>query len=309
MSANASEHSAIQFKGWTIPGPKRLPKGLNHYGTPHEAVEPLVKEVEDQVGEPVTLDGLSGHFKIFQLKQGHRYSTDDVLVAWYGTQACNTVSRHLDLGTGIGSVGMMVNWRLQGVQSLGIEAQEKSVKLCLRSLELNGIADRYLVKKGDLRNAKIDGILGPDDQFDLITSSPPYFHKDSGILGNHPQKVDCRFEMRGTVLDYAQLAANHLAPGGVFVTVFPIDPSFQKERVFLAAENAGLHIFRWRPISLKAGESPLLGVFAMIKKTDLPEDLRRETWCEPELIIRDEKGKVTPEYRCIKLSMGLPPTA
>jgi len=32
-----------------------------------------------------SLDAISGHFRIFQLRGGHRFSTDDVLTAWYGT--------------------------------------------------------------------------------------------------------------------------------------------------------------------------------------------------------------------------------
>ena len=34
-----------------------------------------------------TLDALSGHFRIYQLRRGHRFSTDDLLTAWYGTSA------------------------------------------------------------------------------------------------------------------------------------------------------------------------------------------------------------------------------
>jgi hypothetical protein len=47
-----------------------------------------------------TFDAISGHFRIFQLEAGHRFSTDDVLTAWYGTSWAPSASRVLDLGRG-----------------------------------------------------------------------------------------------------------------------------------------------------------------------------------------------------------------
>jgi hypothetical protein len=51
----------------------------------------------------------------------------------------------------------------------------------------------------------------------------------------------------------------------------------------------------------------LLGLFAMVRSTDLPEKMRDETWTEPELTIRTKNGEVHPEYRAVKLSFGFPP--
>ena len=66
------------FKGWTRPGP-RPPAG-----------------VEREPGE--TLDGLCGRWRIFQLEKGNRFSTDDLVTAWYGTTWCPSVERIADLG-------------------------------------------------------------------------------------------------------------------------------------------------------------------------------------------------------------------
>ena len=50
-----------------------------------------------------TLDSVGGHFRLFQLKDGHRFSTDDVLTAWYGTTWCPSARTALDLGSGAGA--------------------------------------------------------------------------------------------------------------------------------------------------------------------------------------------------------------
>ncbi len=275
------------FKGWAKPGPVPAPAP------------------EIQVEEGETLDALCGHFRIFQYRDGHRYSTDDVLTAWYGTLCCPTAARALDLGSGIGTVGMMAAWRLQGARFVTVEAQDISVRLARKSVRLNGLESRYEIRQGDFREP---AILSPDEKFDLVTGSPPYFPLGSGILGNHPQKVACRFEVRGCVQNYCEVAARHLDWGGVFACVFPVDPVQQLERVKEGARAAGLTIVRQRNIVLREGNEPLLAVFAMMRSEHLPEPLREQTWVEPDLVIRDASGRASAEYIRVKLSMGMPPT-
>ncbi|MEO6182710.1 MAG: methyltransferase [Verrucomicrobiota bacterium] len=276
------------FKGWTKPGP--IPPGARGAGP---EVEP---------GE--TLDAISGHFRIFQLTNGHRFSTDDVLTAWYGTSWCPTASSALDLGSGIGTVGLMAAWRWQGVRFVTVEAQEESVRLARKSARWNGLEERYEIRCGDFRH---ENVLRAGERFDLVLGSPPYFPLGSGVEGDHPQKIACRFELRGTIADYCVTAANHLERGGFFACIFPIAPVEQENRVQEAAAAAGLSIVRARPIVLREGERPLLGLFGMMRSQDLPEPMRTQVWTEPPLIIRTSNGAVHPEYSAVKLSFGFPP--
>jgi tRNA1Val (adenine37-N6)-methyltransferase len=146
-----------------------------------------------------------------------------------------------------------------------------------------------------------------DERFDLILGSPPYFPPGSGVEGDHPQKVACRFELRGDITDYCRAAARSLDRGGLFACVFPVTPDAQHARVKQAAMSSGLSVVRWRPVVLREGERPLLGLFAMMRSTDLPPAIREQTWSEPPLIIRTEDGAVHPEYAAVKLSFGFPP--
>ncbi len=274
------------FKGWTRPGP--VPPGAL------QAVAVAPNE---------TLDYISGHFRIFQLRDGHRFSTDDVLTAWYGTTWCPSAGRVLDLGSGIGSVATIAAWRLPGARVVTVEAQEISVALARRSMEYNGLAARCDIRCGDLREPNV---VGPEERFDLVLGSPPYFPVGTGVEGDHPQKVASRFELRGDIGDYTRVAAAHLASGGVFACVFPL-PDGQRARVLAAAADARLTIVRERPVVFREAAPPLIGLFAMTRSADLPADLQRETWVEPPLVIRQTDGRVHPEYRAVKLAVGLPP--
>ena len=272
------------FKGWAKPGP----------------VPPGALSVAD-VPVDETLDAISGHFRIFQLRKGHRFSTDDVLTAWYGTSWVPSARSVLDLGSGIGSVGMIAAWRLPGAQFVTIEAQDESVRLARKSAAYNGLTDRYDIRCGDFR---VPDALRADEKFDLVLGSPPYFPPGTGIEGDHPQKVACRFELRGDIRDYAQVAAEHLEDGGLFACVFPEE---QRERLEGAARDASLAIVRRRPVVFREGEPPLVGLFGLMRRDDLPESMRDRTWVEPPLVIRSAGGAVHPEYAAAKLSVGFPP--
>jgi tRNA1(Val) A37 N6-methylase TrmN6 len=250
-----------------------------------------------------TLDAISGHFRLYQLRDGHRFSTDDILTAWYGTSWCPSARTALDLGSGIGTVGMLGAWRLPGASFVTVEAQADSVRLARKSAQYNGLTGRYDIREGDFRQP---AVLRPDETFDLITGSPPYFPTNAGIKSEHPQKLACRFELRGTVADYCSTAARHLAPGGFFACVFPYE-SPQLTRVQAGAREAGLIIVRQRPVVFREGDPPLVGLFGMMKAGDLPEWFRGNTFTEPPLVIRQIGGKIHPEYSAVKLAIGFPP--
>ena len=74
-----------------------------------------------------------------------------------------------------------------------------------------------------------------------------------------------------------------------------------------AASEAGLSILRMRPVVLRDGAAPLLGLFVLMRGLDLPPDQRAATWTEPALVIRTASGAVHPEYSAIKLAFGFPP--
>lgn len=271
-----------QFKGWTIPGPE-VPGGV-------------------EIGPGETLDALSGHFRLFQLKEGHRFSTDDLLVAGYAASFAPQSARILDLGSGIGTVASVLAWKFPSARLVTVEAQEESVRLAHKSFRHNGCGDRVDVRLGDFRNL---AVLHADERFDLVTGSPPYFPLDAGLHGDHPQKIACRFEVRGDLTDYARVAREHLAPAGMYAFVFPVDPAHQRERVIRALSSAKLTLVRARDVILKEGQPPLLGVFLCARAEDLPE--RSKPFLEPPLVIRDAQGEITPEYQAFKLAIGFPP--
>src|SRR6476469_5573 len=232
------------YRGWTRPGPT-VPGGI----------EPDENE---------TLDFICGHYRIFQYANGHRYSTDDVLTAWYGTVCAPRVERAADLGSGIGSVATIAAWRLPGARFVTVEAQEMSVRLAQKSARHNGLESRFTILHGDLRDPTL---FAHEPPFDLVLGSPPYFPPGTATVAEHPQAVPARIEMRGSVAGYAETAARILAPGGVFAFVFPTE---QIERAAAALDDAGLRLVRRRDVRFKEGEPQLITLFAASRASDIP---------------------------------------
>jgi tRNA1(Val) A37 N6-methylase TrmN6 len=267
------------YRGWRRPGPQ-----------PPGGVEPEGDE---------TLDFLCGRFRIFQYAKGHRYSTDDVVTAWYGTTHAPRVDRACDLGSGIGSVALISAWRLPGATFCTVEAQDVSIRLARKSVKFNGLESRFTLYHGDLRD---ESILAKEKPFDLVTGSPPYWPAGTATEADHPQAIPARIEVRGSVADYAKAAARILAPGGLFAFVFP---TAQLDRALAAVAEAGLILIRRRDVVFREGDPPLITLFAASRAEDVPTTF--QAWHEPPLTIRRQDGSVDPEYSAIRLSFGFPP--
>ena len=267
------------YRGWRRPGP--VPPG----------------GIEAEEGE--TLDFICGHFRIFQYAKGHRYSTDDVLTAWYGTTHAARVDRAADLGSGIGSVALISAWRLPGATFCTVEAQDLSLRLARKTMKYNGLESRFTLYHGDLRD---ESVLRDEAPFDLVTGSPPYFPPGTATAADHEQAVPARIEIRGSVADYARAAARILGPGGLFAFVFP---TLQIERALQSIEAANLKLIRRRDVAFREGDPPLITLFAASRKEDIPASY--DALVEPRLTIRRRDGGVDLEYSAIRMSFGFPP--
>jgi tRNA1Val (adenine37-N6)-methyltransferase len=250
----------------------------------------LRMELEADLGEPVTIDALTGAWRIAQRVAGHRHSADDVLTAHFALRHAPGAMVALDLGTGIGGVGLLVLWGLAAQARLvAIEAQPISHRLLLANIAGNELVARVEAHLGDLRE------LADERRFPLITGSPPYFPVGTGIVPADSQKAHARFELRGDVRDYARAAARHLADDGVFVFCFPTP---QRARAVAAVESAGLAVTATRDVIPRASLLPLFTLFACRPRVDAPA---RD---EPPLVVRHQDGQLTDEMRAVRRRFG-----
>lgn len=246
------------------------------------------RAVEAAFDEPITLDQLTREFYLLQRRRGHRTSVDDLLTAWYATTKVERPATMLDLGTGIGSVGLYLSWVFRDARLTAIEVQEISYRLLRENVALNGLEGRVHTLHGDLRS------LGAG-AFDLVTGSPPYFDVKDGIVSADPQRAGARFELRGDVRDYCRAAKRNLAEHGRFVFCFP---TAQRDRALRAAAEADLRVLAYRDVIPRAGVASLFTLFVCAH-------VGAATVVEPPFVVRDAAGEHTAELTEARAVFGM----
>lgn len=289
--------------GWQAPGP--APAGAR--GQPE--LEPAADE---------DLCFLSGDWRLFQKQRGHRWSLDDLVTAWVATASADeraevlgapatarpdaaTAPRALDLGCGLGSVLLMVAWRLPQTPVLGVEAQAERAAMGRRSIAYNGAQARCQILDGDLRAEPVRAQLAAAAPFALITGTPPYFPRGTGTESTTPQVAPCRFELRGGVEDYLATAAPLLADDGQLVVC---TAALERARVEQAARASGLLVREHWDIVPREGKPVLVMVDVLTRARPAPFATARHT-----LTVRDRAGAWTAPFRAVRRAMGLPPTS
>lgn len=245
------------------------------------------QELEAQLDEPVTHDQIVGDWHVYQLRRGHRFSTDDLLVAWAAIKARPQARRLLDIGAGIGSVGLMTLYPMPGDAHLTmVEVQNRSHTLAKASIQDNGLSERITAIHQDLREYQ-----PPPKHFDLVTGSPPYTPLGMGVVSPHPQRAACRMELRGDVFDYCQAAARAMAPDGAFCFVH----AASDVRPEAAIRDAGLALLQRQDVIFRQGQAPTIALF-----TCGWQGARVDA---PPLVVRDANGRWTERYMAVRQEM------
>ena len=232
----------------------------------------------------ITCDQLTEEWDIFQLRKGHRFSADDIFTAYFASQHHPNPQKILDLGAGIGTVGLLTLSRFPKAHLTMIEAQQISHELAKRTIAHNALQERVRPLHGDIRTETLC-----TETFDLITGSPPYIPADKGVISPHPQRAACRMELRGSIFDYAQAASLRLAEDGVFAVCF----AGQDPRAEEALSHAQLYCRLRQDVVFRADLAPTISIFVAQKQPCTTQH-------PPPIVIRDAQGNWTTEYMRIR---------
>jgi tRNA1(Val) A37 N6-methylase TrmN6 len=246
----------------------------------------------DDLGE-LTHDAIAGSFRITQRKHGHRYSIDDVITAAIAAEARPQARRCLELGSGIGSVLLMLCHRLPEAHFVAIEAQRNSFALLSRNVADNGLGQRVQAMRGDLRDL-VTPALG---QFELITGTPPYVPPGKATPSTDAQRAYARQELRGGVEDYVCAAQRVVSPDGLIVVC--ADARFP-QRVEQAALQSGLAISTQCDVFPREGRDALFSVFALSPSGESTARTRTR------FVARSENGARTEQYLALREAFGMP---
>ncbi len=247
----------------------------------------------DPVLGPLTDDQLTPDVRVYQRAKGHRFSSDDVATAFFAWRARPDARRVIDLGCGLGSVLLLLAWKMPEASFVGVEAQAPSFSLLEQNVARSGFGARVAIVHGDLRDA---GLAGAErGAFDLVTGTPPYFPQSTALDALDAQRAQARIEYRGGVEAYVAAAARLLSAAGAMVVC---GDARSESRVERAAADAGLHVRAARGVVPRAGRAPLFSVWELTRAAG---ELVRST-----LALRDEAGAPTSAADALRVFSGFP---
>lgn len=120
----------------------------------------------------LTIHVLNKRVELRQIEGGFRTSTDSVMLA----AACpiKPGQRVLDLGCGVGSVGLCIMERVPNITLTGIDIQADHIEIAKKNAALNGFSHSADFEIADVRTLEMES-------FDHVVCNPPYLETGAHI--------------------------------------------------------------------------------------------------------------------------------
>lgn len=162
----------------------------------------------------VTEDAFLGdRLAVLQPKAGYRAGTDAVLLAASIAGEDGRQFSVLDVGAGVGVVGLCVAARLPACRVVLAEKNCDLAGLARDNVNRNGLGDRVEVVQTDVLAPAASSPLQPET-FDHVVSNPPFYGGDAIRASANPLKADAHVMPDGGLERWLRFMARMTRPGG-----------------------------------------------------------------------------------------------
>lgn len=225
---------------------------------------------------------LGGALKVHQPKTGYRAGSDTVLLAAaINAQANESV---LDVGCGVGVVGLCVARRVIGVRLVGIDLQKDLVDLASQNALENGLSDRAHFFHHDIRNKLPLEIKG--GSFDWVAANPPYYNLENHDVAKGDQRATSRSLVHGDLNQWVDFCFKMTKPRGHMVFIYPAEHMEKLIGFLVQKKVGGLTLY---PLWPKLGHAAKRILILARKGVSSPSKIF------PGLILHDDQGNYTSE--------------
>ena len=231
---------------------------------------------------------LGGRLALFQPADGHRAGTDAVLLA--AAAAIGEGETFVDVGAGVGTVGLALALRCPTATGWLLEADPATADFARRNVAANGVADRVDVVEADLfsRGADRPAVLRPE-RADLVVTNPPFFAAGHVRASPHPTRAAAHVMGPWGHGEWLAAAAALLAPSGRLVMIHRPDAL----SALLAACEGRIGGVAVRAVQAREGADALRILLAGVKGSRAPLRLA------PPLVLHRPDGAFTAEAEAI----------
>jgi len=220
-----------------------------------------------------------------QPERGYRYSLDPFLLAHFC--APRRGERILDLGAGVGVIGLLLAKRHPSVRVIGIEIQPELARHAAKNARSNALVEHCRIIRGDLRDAPR---FLPPEHFHRVVANPPFRRPGSGATPPDPGRASARLEQTFTLADLAGTASALLRFGGALCVIHLAE---RLPELCKALDKSGLAPKKLRLVAPYAGSAPRLCLISAIKGG-------RPGLCVlPQLVLHEPGGRYTEEVAAL----------
>jgi tRNA1(Val) A37 N6-methylase TrmN6 len=166
---------------------------------------------------------LGGRLHLFQPAAGYRAGVDGVLLA--ATAEAEPGAQVLDLGSGVGVVGLCVAQRLPDARITMVERDAGLAALARRNVERNGFGARARVIEADILRplSASPELAAAAETFDHVLANPPFHVEGRGTAAGDPVKAGANAMPAGALERWVRLMAAMARNGGLVTLIHRAD--------------------------------------------------------------------------------------
>jgi len=216
---------------------------------------------------------LGGSLSILQPQQGYRAGVDAVLLAAAAPVEAGRKQRVLDVGAGVGVVGLAVARRLEDACVTLVERERPLADLARRNVERNGCEGRVCVLEADIsrRLDDLPELRALADSFDHVLANPPYNAEGAGTVSVEALKAASHAMPGGNLARWAQFMAAMTRPGGTATIIHRADCVGEVLTAFAGRFGSAI-VF---PLFAREGKPAIRVLVQAIKGSGAPLELRQ----------------------------------
>jgi tRNA1(Val) A37 N6-methylase TrmN6 len=232
---------------------------------------------------------LGGALRIRQPAGGYRAGLDAVLLA--ATLSAQPGERVLDIGAGVGVVGLAAAWRLPDIEVTLVERDPGLAALARDNIAGNGLGARVGAVAADITRPlqELPELGGLAETFDHALANPPYHVEGRGTLAAEPSKAAANAMPAGALDRWIRFAAAMLRPDGS-LTLIHRPEALAGLLAALGGRFGGVILL---PVHPRAGEPASRLLARAVKGSRAPLQLR------PGLILHDAGHGFRPRIEAI----------
>jgi tRNA1(Val) A37 N6-methylase TrmN6 len=178
--------------------------------------------VSDPVTAPTTDDAfLGGALQMLQPQNSYRAGLDAVLLAAAASILPGTGARVLDVGAGVGVVGLAVAWRVADAHVTLVERDPQLAALARANIARNQLSDRARLIEADVSRplGELSELGSLVESFDCALANPPYHAHGRGTPARDSIKANANAMPDGDLDRWARFMTAMLRPGGSAVVI------------------------------------------------------------------------------------------